>query len=113
MIVTRLERLARSNRDLLNTLAAITAKRAGFRLQHDTWADTTGPRTGVLCFLARTGEGTARAESRGVKLGRKPTLTHQQQLEAIKRLNAGRETQGEIARCYNASGRTISRLGTE
>jgi DNA invertase Pin-like site-specific DNA recombinase len=41
LMVTRLDRLARSTRDLLNTLAAITAKGAGFRSLHDAWADTT------------------------------------------------------------------------
>ena len=41
--VTRLDRLARSTRDLLNTLATITAKEAGFRSLGDTWADTTTP----------------------------------------------------------------------
>jgi len=45
----------------------------------------------------------ARAVANGVRLGRKPTLTHHQQHEAIKRLNAGKETQGEIARSYNVS----------
>jgi Helix-turn-helix domain of resolvase len=39
----------------------------------------------------------------GVKMGRKPKLSHHQQLEAIKRLSAGKETQGEIARSYNVS----------
>src|SRR2546429_1286672 len=39
--VTRLDQLARSTRDLLNTLATITAKQAGFRSLGDTWADTT------------------------------------------------------------------------
>jgi DNA invertase Pin-like site-specific DNA recombinase len=41
LMVTRLERLARSTRDLLNTVAAIAAKKAGFRSLGDTWADTT------------------------------------------------------------------------
>jgi DNA invertase Pin-like site-specific DNA recombinase len=41
LMVTRLDRLARSTRDLLNTLATITAKGTGFRWLHDTWADTT------------------------------------------------------------------------
>src|SRR5271157_368842 len=41
LMVTRLDRLARSTRDLLNTLAAITERRAGFRSLGDTWADTT------------------------------------------------------------------------
>jgi hypothetical protein len=39
-----------------------------------------------------------------------PTLTHHQQLEAIKRVNAGKETLGEIVRSYNVSRWTISRL---
>jgi DNA invertase Pin-like site-specific DNA recombinase len=41
LMVTRLDRLARSTRDLLNTLAAIADKKAGFRSLGDTWADTT------------------------------------------------------------------------
>src|SRR5277367_678190 len=43
LMVTRLDRLARSTRDLLNTLAAITGSKAGFRSLSDTWADTTTP----------------------------------------------------------------------
>ena len=42
LMVTRLDRLARSTRDLLNTLATITDRKAGFRSLGDTWADTTG-----------------------------------------------------------------------
>src|SRR6202171_6141652 len=41
LTVTRLDRLARSTRDLLNTLAAIADKKAGFRSLGDAWADTT------------------------------------------------------------------------
>ena len=41
LMVTRLDRLARSTRDLLNTLAAITDRKAGFRSLSDAWADTT------------------------------------------------------------------------
>jgi DNA invertase Pin-like site-specific DNA recombinase len=62
---------------------------------------------------ARTGEGRERAKARGVRLGRKPTLTHHQQLEEIKRLKAGKETQGEIALSYNVSRWTTSRLSAE
>jgi DNA invertase Pin-like site-specific DNA recombinase len=44
---------------------------------------------------ARTGEGRERAVANGVRLGRKPTLTHHQPQEAIKREggqgNAGRD----------------------
>jgi DNA invertase Pin-like site-specific DNA recombinase len=41
VMVTRLDRLTRSTRDLLNVLATITGKKAGFRSLGDTWADTT------------------------------------------------------------------------
>ena len=51
-----------------------------------------------------------RAVASGIRFGRKPMLTYHQQQEAIKRLNAGKETQGEIARSYNVSRWTISRL---
>jgi len=59
---------------------------------------------------ARTGEGRARAVARGVKMGRKPKLTPHQQKEAIKRRDHGDETLAEIARSYNVSPATISRL---
>ena len=78
LIVTRLDRLARSTRDLLNTLASIAAKKAGFRSLSDTWADTTTAHgrlmLTVLAGLAeferelirvRTGEGRERAKARG------------------------------------------------
>jgi DNA invertase Pin-like site-specific DNA recombinase len=94
LMVTRLDRLARSTRDLLNTLAAIATKGAGFRSLNDAWADTTTAhgRLSVLGGLAefereliraRTGEGRARAKANGVRLGRKSALTHHQKLEAI------------------------------
>ena len=122
-MVTRLDRLARSTRDLLNILATIADKKAGFRSLGDTWANTTTAHgrlmltvLGGLAEFERdlirtsTGEGRARAVANGVKLGRKPTLTPHQRREAIKRVNAEKETLGEIARSYNVSRWTISRL---
>lgn len=122
LIVTRLDRLARSTRDLLNILANITEKKAGFRSLGDSWADTTSPHgrlmLAVLGGLAeferdliriRTGEGRARAKARGVRLGRKPKLTQHQRHEALARKVAG-EVLTDIARSYNVSHSTISRL---
>jgi DNA invertase Pin-like site-specific DNA recombinase len=122
LTVTRLDRLARSTRDLLNTLAAITAKKAGFRSLGDTWADTTTSHGRLMLTVlgglaeferdlirSRTGEGRARAKARGVKMGRKPKLTPHQRAEAIKGRDKG-ETLMEIARSYNVSHTTISRL---
>jgi DNA invertase Pin-like site-specific DNA recombinase len=122
LTVTRLDRLARSTRDLLNILATITGKKAGFRSLGDTWADTTTAHGRLMLTVlgglaeferelirARTAEGRARAVARGVKMGRKPKLTTHQQREAIKRRDRG-EPVREIARSYNVSHSTISRL---
>ena len=122
LTVTRLDRLARSTRDLLNTLAAITAKKAGFRSLGDTWADTTTSHGRLMLTVlgglaeferdlirARTGEGRARAVARGQKMGRPFKLTDHQKREAIKRRNQG-ETLADIGRSYNVSPATISRL---
>ena len=43
LVVTRLDRLARSTRDLLNVLDTIAKAGAGFRSIADAWADTTTP----------------------------------------------------------------------
>ena len=123
LIVTRLDRLARSTRDLLNTLATITAKGAGFRSINDTWADTTTAHGRLMLTVlgglaeferelirARTGEGRERAKAKGVKMGRKPKLTDHQKREAIRRRDHGDETLAEIGRSYYVSGWTISRL---
>jgi DNA invertase Pin-like site-specific DNA recombinase len=59
---------------------------------------------------SRTSEGRERTKMRGVKLGRKPTLTHHQRREAVKRRDAKKESVGAIARSYNVSRWTISRL---
>ena len=57
----------------------------------------------------RTARGRADAKAKGVKFGRKPALTPHQQQEARKRLAEG-ETQRSVARSYNVSQATISRL---
>ena len=117
--VTRLDRLARSTRDLLNTLAAITARKAGFQSVGDTWADTTTSHGRLMLAVlgglaeferdlirARTGEGRVRAVARGQKMGRPP----KQRREAIKRRDSGDESLADIGRSYNVSAATISRL---
>src|SRR5918993_4799690 len=122
LMVTRLDRLARSARDLLNTLATITGKGAGFRSLGDAWADTTTPHGRLMLTVlgglaeferdlirARTGEGRARAKARGVRLGRNPKVTVHQRREALVRRERG-EALTEIARTYNVSHSTISRL---
>jgi DNA invertase Pin-like site-specific DNA recombinase len=122
-MVTRLDRLARSTRDLLNTLASMTDRGAGFRSLADTWADTTTSHGRLMLTVlgglaeferdlirARTSEGRERAKARGVKMGPKYKLTQHQLREAIKRRDEGDEPLREIARTYNVSHSTISRL---
>jgi DNA invertase Pin-like site-specific DNA recombinase len=60
-------------------------------------------------ILSRTAEGRKRAQQRGVQFGRKRSLTSHQQAEAIRRRAEG-ETLMDIARSYNVSHSTISRL---
>jgi DNA invertase Pin-like site-specific DNA recombinase len=122
LVVTRLDRLARSTRDLLNVLDEISQRGAGFRSLKDTWADTTTPHGKLMLTVlgglaefersliaARTGEGRKRAQDRGVRFGRPRKLTAHQRDEALQRIAAG-ETQADIARLLNVSPPTISRL---
>jgi DNA invertase Pin-like site-specific DNA recombinase len=119
LVVCKLDRLARSTRDLLNTLAAVGEAGASFKSLGDQWADTTTPHGRLMLtvlgglaeferFLiqARTSEGRQRAQAKGVRFGRKPKLTaHQQQWR-----RAAGEALVEIARSYAVSHSTISRL---
>lgn len=41
LVATRLDRLARSTRDLLNVLATLSERNASFKSLHDAWCDTT------------------------------------------------------------------------
>jgi len=122
LLVTRLDRLARSTRDLLNVLATVSDRGAGFRSLADAMIDTTSAHgkliiavLGALAefersmILARTGEGRRRAQARGVRFGRKPKLSTFQIAEALRRREAG-EALTEIGRSYGVSHSTISRL---
>jgi DNA invertase Pin-like site-specific DNA recombinase len=122
LLVTRLDRLARSTRDLLNVLDAVAKAGAGFKSLADQWCDTTTPHGRLMLTVlgglaeferelikARTEEGRKRAQARGVRFGRKLKLSRHQVLEALARREAG-EPLAEIGRSYNVSHSTISRL---
>lgn len=122
LVVTRLDRLARSTRDLLNMLADLSRKKVGFRSLGDVWADTTTAHGRLMLTIlgglaeferelirARTAEGRARAMAMGVRMGRKPKLDLDARQGALKRKRAGEPLQA-IARDYHVSLSTISRL---
>ena len=122
LVVTRLDRLARSTIDLLTIIKAIADKGCLFKSLADPWCDTTTPggrlMLTVLGGLAeferelikiRTGEGRERAKRAGVKMGRKPKLSAHQIAEVRSR-KAGGESVRFLARSYNVSPNTISRV---
>jgi DNA invertase Pin-like site-specific DNA recombinase len=122
LVVTRLDRLARSTRDLLNVLAAVTERGAGFRSLKDTWADTTTPHGRLMLTVlgglaeferelirARTGEGRERAKAKGVRFGRPAKLSAHQRREALQRMDAG-EPVVDLARTFGVDRATLYRL---
>src|SRR6516162_3624533 len=125
LVVVKLDRLARSTRDLLNTLDTIGKAGATFKSLGDAWADTTTPAGKLMLtvlgglaeferhlILSRTAEGRTRAQAAGVRFGRKPVLTPYQRAEALRRRAQG-ETLTEIAQSFNVSHMTIARLADD
>lgn len=121
LMVTRLDRLARSTRDLLNVINEVSARGAGFRSLKDVWADTTTAHGRLMLTIlgglaeferelirVRTGEGRLRARARGVRFGRPRKLTSVDRRAIRDRLQRG-ETQIEIALDYGVHATTIGR----
>jgi DNA invertase Pin-like site-specific DNA recombinase len=120
--VTKLDRLGRSTRELLDLIERISKAGASFRSLGDPLWDTSSSQGRLLSTLLaaiaeferdlireRTGEGRKRAQANGVKFGRKPKLSDFQRKEALKRRAAG-ETLAEIAKSYAVDISMISRL---
>jgi DNA invertase Pin-like site-specific DNA recombinase len=122
VLVTKLDRLGRSARELLDLIERIGKAGASFRSLGDPLWDTSSSQGWLLSTLLaaiaeferdlireRTGDGRKRAQAAGVKFGRKPKLSDYQRQEAIKRRAAG-ETLAEIAKSYAVDLSMISRL---
>ena len=121
LIVWKLDRLARSMKQLIETVETLRLRGIGFRSLTEALDTTTAQ--GRLVFhmfgalaefersmiLARTAEGRKRAQDRGVRFGRTPKLSRFQIEEALARRSAG-EALTEIGRTYGVSHSTISRL---
>jgi DNA invertase Pin-like site-specific DNA recombinase len=122
VITPAVDRLSRDTSDLLVIARDIQRAGAGIRSLAEPFLDTTSDFAEIIFailggaaklegrrILERTARGWADAKANGVKFGRKPILTPHQQKEARKRLEAG-ETQRSVARSYNVSQSTISRV---
>jgi DNA invertase Pin-like site-specific DNA recombinase len=122
LLVTRLDRLARSTRDLLNVLDVLAKQSVGFKSLNDQWADTTTPHGRLMLTVlgglaeferelirARTGEGRKRAMASGVKFGRPHKLSAFQRQEAARRKQAG-EAWSTLSKAYGISVSTVARL---
>jgi DNA invertase Pin-like site-specific DNA recombinase len=125
VIIPAVDRLSRDTTDLLVIARDMQRAGAGIRSLAEPLLDTTSDFAEIIFailgvaaklerrrILERTARGRADAKAKGVKFGRKLTLTPHQQKEAHERLDAG-ETQRSIARSYNVSQSTISRLQSE
>jgi DNA invertase Pin-like site-specific DNA recombinase len=123
VLVTKLDRLGRSTRELLDLIERIGKAGAAFRSLGDPLFDTSSAQGQLLATMLaaiaqfersliaeRTGEGRTRAMANGVKFGRKPKLSDYQRKEALKRRDAGEETLAEIAKSYGVDVSMISRL---
>jgi DNA invertase Pin-like site-specific DNA recombinase len=110
LVVTRLDRLARSTIDLLTTIKQIAGRGCMFKSLSDPWADTTTPAGRLMLTVlgglaeferelikARTSEGRERAKRAGVRMGRKPKLSAHQIAE-IRDRKAGGESVRFLAR---------------
>jgi DNA invertase Pin-like site-specific DNA recombinase len=121
LIVVRLDRLARSIRDLLNLLDTIKASAAHIKALEDAWLDTTTPHGELILTImggmheferklirARCEEGIKRAKRKGTKFGR-PTVIDVSQRKKIAERYAAGETMAELAREYDCGEATIWR----
>lgn len=122
VVVTRIDRLARSTFDLFAIVKSITDKKAQFYSLAEPWTDTS-TSTGrlmlaVLGGLAdverdlirtRTSEGRARAIAQGKKMGRPRRITDMQRLEIIQKRKEG-ETLEKISKTFGIASATVSRI---
>jgi DNA invertase Pin-like site-specific DNA recombinase len=122
VVVTKLDRLARSTLDLLNVIDKIGKAGAGFKSLGDSWADTTTPHgrlmmtvlAGIAEFereliISRCAEGRARAKAEGQKFGPPFKLTPLQQKEAMRMIDEGQGLR-QVGKIFNIDFTALSRM---
>ncbi|HCK4828189.1 TPA: recombinase family protein [Pseudomonas aeruginosa] len=123
--VTRLDRLARNTRDLLDIAEQLQAKGAGLRSLAEPWADTTSPAgrmvltvfAGIAEFersliVERTRNGRTAAKARGVRFGRRPALSPAQIAHARRLIDEDGHTANEAAALLGVHRATLYRALT-
>ena len=121
VVIWKLDRLARSTRDLLDIADAIAKAGAGLKSLSEPWADTTSPAgrmvltvfAGIAEFereliRERTGTGRVAAMKRGVRFGRPASLNTDQAALAKRLLEEGKSAK-EVAKTFGVNRSTIYR----
>ena len=118
IVVTRLDRLARSTRDLLDIAEKLKEAGAGLRSLAEPWADTTSPAgrmvltvfAGIAEFerdliYQRTSSGRVAAKERGVRFGRPPKLTAEQIQLGERLVSEGTSVReaAKLLKCHHAT----------
>ena len=118
VVVTRLDRLARSTKDLLDIAEKLNEAGAGLRSLAEPWADTTSPAgrmvltvfAGIAEFERelihqRTSSGRVAAKARGVRFGRPPKLTPEQIALGERLVGEGTSVReaAKLLKCHHAT----------
>jgi DNA invertase Pin-like site-specific DNA recombinase len=118
VVVTRLDRLARSTKDLLDIAEKLNEAGAGLRSLAEPWADTTSPAgrmvltvfAGIAEFERelinlRTSSGRVAAKARGVRFGRPPKLTADQVALGERLVGEGTSVReaAKLLKCHHAT----------
>ena len=123
IVVWKLDRLARSTRDLLETTETIREAGAKFQSIAEPWADTTTHAGKMIMTVfagiaeferdlirERTGAGREAAKKRGVQFGR-PRKLNPEQAQLVRRLLDEGESVRDLAETFDVHIATIYRLG--
>jgi len=122
VVVWKLDRLSRSLKDLLVIMERIDLAGAGFKSLTEA-IDTTTPAGRMMMQMVgsfaeferemireRTRAGLDAARAEGRIGGRKPKLKEDQRKDIIENILSERKTGAQMARLYNVSEATISRV---
>jgi DNA invertase Pin-like site-specific DNA recombinase len=121
VVVTKLDRLARSSRDLHNIIHDLDGLGCGFTSLRESWCDTTTSAGRLMLTImggiaqferelirSRCEEGIERAKAKGIRFGRKRKLDRYMVRAAADRYAKG-ETMAELAEVYGVNEATIWR----